>query len=89
MSCPVDSACSPAQGWDPPAPSYGAAGSMRLTDLWVAVRPSPFRPFALSPVRPFALLPLIQSPIQLKCRANQRHVSESLGKIPKLFGGRP
>ena len=43
-------------------------------------------PFALSPVRPFALLPLIQPPIQLERSADQRHVSESLGKIPKLFG---
>ena len=41
---------------------------------------------ALSPVRPFVLLPLIKPPIQLKRGANQRHVSESLRKIPKLFG---
>ena len=34
------------------------------------------------------LLPLIEPPIQLKRSANQRHVSESLGKIPKLFGRR-
>src|ERR1700730_10589878 len=35
---------------------------------------------ALLPVRPVALLPLIQPPIQLKRCADQRHVSESLGK---------
>ena len=47
------------------------------------------RSFALSPVRPFVLLPLIKPAIQLKRSANQRHVSESLRKIPKLFGRRP